>query len=154
MTAVTIREATLDEMESLLAFEQGVITAERPFNDRLKPDPIHYYDLPDLITSENATVLVAEANGVLVGSGYAQIRKAKPYMKHDFHSYLGFMYVAPEYRGQGINQQVLKHLTEWSKSQGVHHLVLDVYADNQTAIRAYEKAGFKNDFIEMCMTVE
>ena len=59
------------------------------------------------------------------------------------------MYVAPEYRGQGIIQAIISQLLEWSRSQGVSDFYLDVYADNESAVRAYEKFGFEASVIEM-----
>jgi len=153
MTDIIIRTATLDDMETLLEFEQGIITAERPFDPMLKADPISYYDLKKLVLSTEAEVIVAQHQDLIIAAGYAQIRQSKAYLKHRFHSYLGFMYVAPDYRGKGINQLILNGLKKWSQSQNVHHFVLTVYADNDVAIRAYERAGFKNNLIEMTLSL-
>jgi len=149
VTDIEIRNANLADMDTLLEFEQQVIAAERPFNDDIKNELISYYDLEELIASDKAEVLVAEMNNKLVGSGYAKILSSKPYMKHTHHAYLGFMYVEPAYRGKGINKLILNSLKEWSKDKGVFNFSLDVYAENQPAIRAYEKAGFKSNLIEM-----
>jgi RimJ/RimL family protein N-acetyltransferase len=37
--------------------------------------------------------------------------------------------------------------------QGVTDFYLDVYADNPSAIRAYEKLGFKPNLVEMKMSL-
>lgn len=153
MKGTIIRTATLDDMEILLEFEQGIVKAERPFDPMLKADPISYYDLKELVLSSQAEVLVAQYQNKIVAAGYAQIRPSKPYLKHSFHSYLGFMYVEPDYRGKGINKLILNALKKWSETQNVDHFVLTVYADNDIAIRAYEKAGFKKDLIEMTLSL-
>lgn len=150
---ITIREARMDELPILKAFEQGIILAERPFDSTLKEDPISYYDLSEFITSETATVVVAEADGILVGSGFADIRKAKDYYKHKTYAHLGFMYVSPEYRGKGINSKIMNALIAWSQEQGVNEIRLTVYPDNTSAIQAYEKVGFKAQLIEMRYTL-
>lgn len=154
MIGINIRSAKLNDMDTLLEFEQGIIAAERPYDNYLKDDPISYYDLEGLILSKTAAVLVAEVEHNIVGSGYAQIRKSESYVKHDRHSYLGFMYVDPSFRGKGINKLILDALKEWSLSRKVYHLSLDVYADNKMAIRAYEKAGFKNNLVEMNVSLK
>src|SRR3712207_1046349 len=105
---IEIREAVESEIDILLSFEQGIIVAERPFDDTLKEGEIHYYDLIELIKSEKAQVLVAVVDGQIVGSGYAKIIAAKPYQKYTEYAYLGFMYVKPEFRGHGINQKILQ----------------------------------------------
>ncbi|MBL4941420.1 MAG: GNAT family N-acetyltransferase [Colwellia sp.] len=153
MTDINVRKATLDDMETLLEFEQGIVKAERPFDPFLKADPISYYDLKELVLSSQAEVLVAQYHDKIIAAGYAQVRPSKPYLKHRFHCYLGFMYVELNYRGRGINQLILHGLKKWSQSQDVHHFVLTVYAENDIAIRAYEKAGFKKDLIEMTLSL-
>ena len=130
-------------------FEQGIIATERPFNDSLKSEYICYYDIGALIDGENSSVLVAEDDGVIVGSGYARIRESKAHLTHDFHVYLGFMYVAPTHRGQGINQLVIQSLISWGKSQGMQDFYLEAYAENNSALKAYEKLGFKASLLEM-----
>lgn len=144
------REATEQDLEILLEFEQGVVTAERPFNSTLIEGEIHYYDLKYLIQSPEATVIVAEENDEIVASGYALIKKSeKYYNQFEQYSYLGFMYVKPEYRGRGINKVITDELLSWSKSKGISEVRLDVYAQNESAIKAYEKAGFEPHLLTM-----
>ena len=151
MTNIHIRPATSADLPTLYRFEQGVITAERPFDPTLKPGAINYYDLPAMIAHPDIQLLVAElAAGSaidppetrLVGSGYARIEPAKPYLRHPAHAYLGFMYVDPTHRGKGINTLIIEGLRLWAQSRGITELRLEVYNGNTSAIRAYEKAGF------------
>ncbi|MFS4430464.1 GNAT family N-acetyltransferase [Chryseobacterium sp. S90] len=144
------REATEQDLEILLEFEQGVVTAERPFNSTLIEGEIHYYDLKHLIKSPDATVIVAEENNEIVASGYALIKKAaKDYYQFKEYAYLGFMYVKPDNRGKGINKVITDELISWSKSRGISEVRLDVYAQNESAIKAYEKAGFEPHLLTM-----
>ena len=145
-----IRKATIEDLPVLLQFEQGIITAERPFDSTLKPDPISYYDLKAFITSTDVQVLVAEIDGEIAGSGYARIKK-NPDAHYDFekYAYLGFMYVLPAYRGMGVNQAIIEELKKWTVEHGLTEIRLEVYNDNIGAIKAYEKAGFKKRMIEM-----
>ena len=75
-------------------------------------------------------VVVAEAGDEILGSGYARIEDSKPYLKHQQHAYLGFMFVRPDYRGKGVNQKVIEALQEWAISQNITEFRLDVYNDN------------------------
>jgi GNAT superfamily N-acetyltransferase len=92
-------------------------------------------------------------NNEIVGSGYARIETSKIYLKHPKHAYLGFMYVKPEYRGKGVNQKIIKGLKQWAIGQGITELRLDVYNDNLSAIKAYEKVGFAKLMVEMRMGI-
>ena len=149
MNEVKIRKASLDDLEQLMIFEQDLIKTERPFDPTLKPDPINYYDLKSLLISPLAEVLVAEADNKVIASGYARIDRSKPFLKHSTHAYLGFMYVVPEFRGQGINKKIMDVLKDWAVSQNITEFSLEVYYDNISAIKAYEKIGFSRYSLEM-----
>ncbi len=151
MNKVIIRKAVLRDLETLLTFEQGVITAERPFDSTLKTGPVHYYDIEKMITANDVELLVAQLDDKIIGCGYARIEDAKTYLKHQQHAYLGFMYVDPGYRGKGINKMIIDALAKWSASLDVTELRLDVYMPNKAAIKAYEKTGFTGHMLNMRM---
>ncbi|WP_419146738.1 GNAT family N-acetyltransferase [Pseudoalteromonas 'SMAR'] len=144
-----IRAATSADIEALRALEQQVVAAERPFNQAIKAVDAIYYDLEAMLSDGNTHLIVGEIGNQIVATGYAQIRQSKAQLVHEQHGYLGFMLVLPEYRGQGLNQQVMEHLIEWCKARDINDFYLDVYSSNQAAIRAYEKAGFTPCLLEM-----
>jgi ribosomal protein S18 acetylase RimI-like enzyme len=151
MELITVRAATLDDLDTLLGFEKGIIDTERPFDPTLKDGEIHYYDIAQMIRSPNIKVMVAESGSEIIGSGYGRIEDPKPYLKHQKHCFMGFMYVAPNHRGKGVNQKIIEALQEWSIAQGVTEFRLEVYNDNLSAIKAYEKIGFSKLMIYMRM---
>jgi len=154
---MNLREATLHDIPQLLQLEQAVIEAERPFNAHIKPSGVKYYDLEALITQPTAQLLVMDSPQVpgsdsrIVATGYARIDASRQPFVHQQHGYLGFMYVVPEYRGQGLNKALLNALNNWCREQGLQTVYLDVYSNNNSAIRAYEKAGFVANMVEMKM---
>ncbi|WP_394751141.1 GNAT family N-acetyltransferase [Spongiimicrobium salis] len=143
------RSAILEDLEILLEFEQGIITAERPFDSTLRKGDIHYYDLEQLILADNAEVAVIMYKDQIVGSGYGLIKAAKPYLDHETYMYCGFMYTVPQYRGKGVNRIILSHLKDWALTKGINEIRLTVYVDNIPAIKAYEKVGFQKHLVEM-----
>ena len=151
MEQVTVRPATLDDLDTLLSFEKGIIDTERPFDPTLKDGEIHYYDIAQMIKAPNIEVMVAEWGSKIIGSGYARIENPKPYLKHQKHSFMGFMYVDPAHRGKGVNKKIIEALQKWSVAQGVTEFRLEVYNDNLNAIKAYEKIGFSKLMIYMRM---
>ncbi|MCK0156721.1 GNAT family N-acetyltransferase [Cellulophaga sp. F20128] len=153
MEEIKIRLATLEDILILKSFEQGIIQAERPFDETLKPDPISYYSIEDLLKDDKTAVAVAVLEDKLIGSAYATITPGKPHLKHNMYAYLGFMYVDPKQRGIGINKSIIDFLFEWIKKQGITEVRLDVYNENTVAIKAYEKAGFKKHVVTMRMKV-
>jgi GNAT superfamily N-acetyltransferase len=154
MQSITIRPALPSDLDTLFRFEQGVVDAERPFDVTLRDDILfHYYDIAALIASPNVEIVVAECNHQLIACGYARIETSKYYLRHRKHAYLGFMYVEPSERGKGINQQIMAVLKQWAIEQGITELRLEVYSQNEAAIKAYEKVGFKAHLLEMRMEV-
>lgn len=153
MATITFREATQEDKPVLLQFEQQLIAYERPFDSLLK-DNCTYYDLDFLIQSKDAKLIVASVDNTLIASGYAKILKAKPYHKITEYTYMGFMYVDPKFRGQGVIQNIIEQLKQWSISLNIFETRLEVYSENTSAIKAYQKKGFKNRMIEMKMDLK
>ena len=149
MHEITIRKARRTDLKKLLAFEKRIITAERPFDPTLKEEKIHYYDIEKMILASHIEVLVAEIDLEVIGSGYARIESAQPYLNHATYAYLGFMYTDLNYRGIGVNSKIIEGLKEWCRSQNIFELRLDVYTENASAIQAYEKVGFKKHLVNM-----
>ena len=143
------RKADINDLDALLLIEQKVVDAERPFNPSIKQKKAVYYDIKKLISDPLSLLIIAEDHNNIIVSGYAQIRQSSTSLEHNTHAYLGFMYVDPNYRGQGVNKAIMDRLLLWSKQQGISDCYLDVYALNAAAIRAYEKMGFASSKIEM-----
>ena len=99
-------------------------------------------------------MLVAESEGQVLASGYGIRKQPRHYLDHDAYAYLGFMYTLPEYRGLGINGQIISELRQWAREQGLLEIRLTVYYENLPALRAYEKAGFKPHITEMRLREE
>ncbi|MDB9732262.1 GNAT family N-acetyltransferase [Polaribacter sp.] len=110
MTTISTRIANLNDLETLLEFEQGVIKAERPMDSFLGDGTLSYYNIPELIASKNSHLIVAVANKELVGSGYLKIEDSSHYHKNPKHGYIGFIFVKPAFRGQRISNLILESL--------------------------------------------
>jgi len=149
MDNIQIRRARLDELPTLLQFEQNLIAAERPLDETLVSEEFHYYDLEKMIRSDEAEVLVATLDGRLIASGHARILEGKPYSNFKRYAFLGFMYTEPDMRGRGVNKLIIDALVEWAREKGLDEVRLQVYSDNTPAVAAYEKVGFKKILTEM-----
>lgn len=149
MNNLVVRPAHLNDLPALKQFEQGIIKAERPFDPCLKPDPISYYDIEEMIQADWAEVLVVCDGEKIVASGYAKVKQASDYYRHSQYAFLGFMFVDEDYRGKGINQLIIDGLKQWSHEKGLNEIRLQVYVENSAALRAYEKVGFKQHVVEM-----
>ncbi|MGK0458037.1 MAG: ribosomal protein S18 acetylase RimI-like enzyme [Polaribacter sp.] len=149
MSTITIRSANLNDLETLLAFEQGVVAAEKPLDAFLGTGKLTYYDIPELITDENTHFIVAISNEELVGSGYIKIENSNSYHKNPEHGYIGFIYVKPSFRGKKISSLVLESLKNWAKEKDLKELRLDVYSNNYNAVKSYDSFGFTKSLVNM-----
>ena len=65
---------------------------------------------------------------LLVGAEYGELKR---------------MYVRPQFRGLGLAKQMLDHLADYARSQGVTTLRLETGIHQHAAIGLYERAGFR-----------
>src|SRR5580704_3835204 len=127
MSPITVRQASMADLDILERFQQDVVAAERPFDSTISDQPVRYYDIPALLASQQAMFAVAASAGEIIGCGFARIEAAKEYLKHSRHGYLGLMYVNPAYRGRSVNGKIIEALKSWCRSRGVTELRLEVY---------------------------
>ncbi len=137
---VTVRRATLDDLDALIALRievasEGIwIGAELPLDeegDRAK----FAVTIED---GETAVIFVAtlEAPGgedVIVGS-LAVINPIGI-------AHLG-MNVADGHRGQGIGVALMEEAVEWARAAGAHKMDLEYFSWNHRARALYERFGF------------
>jgi putative acetyltransferase len=64
---------------------------------------------------------------MLAGKEYAELKR---------------MYVRPEFRGRKLGDQLIAHLAEYARGQGISLLRLETGIHQQAAIRMYKRAGF------------
>lgn len=146
-----VRSATIADIPILREFEQGIVKAERPFDETLRPDPITYHDFDSLIASSDSEVALAEVDETPIGCGFVAKRESRHYTTPATHAHIGCMFVEPSFRGQGVSQTILQYLFAWAKSKGLQEVRLTVYPENESAVRAYEKSGFSPHILEMRM---
>jgi [ribosomal protein S18]-alanine N-acetyltransferase len=92
-----------------------------------------------LIRNPRIIVRVAEENGELLGwvAGFVWLRGKIPW---------GRVYaiaVDPKARGRKVGQQLMQNMIGILETRGAYQIFLEVSADNPTALRLYEKLGFR-----------
>lgn len=148
---VVLRPACVADLETLERFQQGIVSAERPFDPLLREGDVRYYDIATMLSDPDVRLLIAESENRPIGCAFARIDVPKPWLRHAREAYLGLMFVEPAWRGRGVNARLLAALAQWCRTRNVDELRLDVYAENAPAVRAYRKAGFRPSMVEMRM---
>ena len=85
-------------------------------------------------------VLVAEADGAVVGWGSLNVFNARRAYDHvaDFS-----LYVERGWRGRGVGRRLLEILVARARELGYHKLVLSAFPWNEAGMQAYRRAGFR-----------
>jgi len=85
------------------------------------------------------TGVVAEAGGKVVGAAWARIIPAYGHLDEDTPELA--ISILPEYRGQGIGTDLMRHLFTLLRQRGYARTSLSVQQDNP-AVRFYQRLGY------------
>lgn len=92
-----------------------------------------------LTFDEHGIIFFAEHDSKLIGM--TGIRKGEtPKTKHG--AYVWGVYIRPEWRGLHLAEALIELCTDWARDRGVVILKLGVMANNESAIRCYQRIGF------------
>jgi [ribosomal protein S18]-alanine N-acetyltransferase len=122
---LTIRRATLEDMEVLLELEQLFP------GDRIKKSSFRHF-----LTRAKADVWVARENGVTLGDAVVLYRQGSR------NARLYSVVVSPKARGKGIGAKLLAHCEKAATKRGCTTLRLEVREDNEAAINLYGTRGY------------
>jgi len=144
----TIRKAIPADARGYIALIKGILREQPHVDTPYAPDE---FDPPlegirqrisDVAHLENCLFLVAEAERKIVGT----LTCGGGTLKADQHMTALGVYVAKEWRDQGIGGALMKRCVEWAQaSPVVQRVELEVYAQNARAIHLYEKFGFERE---------
>lgn len=146
---IEIRVAQHADLSTLLRFQQGIVDYERPMDPTIAADATGYYDIVELLGNADTRILVAKLDGESLGCCLGQVRKDRAWSIHDQIGYIGMVYVDSRARGQRLCSRMFAVLEAWFLERGVRESRLHVYADNPSALRAYEHAGMSATLVEM-----
>ncbi len=85
-------------------------------------------------------VLVAEIQGAVAGFGALGHFRAWEAYRYTAENSL---YVAPQYRGQGIGKELLAELLQAAAALQLHAIVAGIDADNIVSLKLHEQFGFQ-----------
>ena len=70
-------------------------------------------------------------------------------VKGDRHAHVFLLYVMPEHRRQGIGSALMRHAENWARARGDHQIGLQVFQNNQPALRLYHQLGYQTQSLWM-----
>lgn len=67
----------------------------------------------------------------------------------DRYPYIFLLYVHPDYRHRGIGTALMQKAEDWARERGDRQVGLQVFVQNQAALRLYEKLGYQPQSVFM-----
>jgi GNAT superfamily N-acetyltransferase len=132
---IRIRKGAENDVVTLVSLLQGLFALETDF----QADTDNYRSGLMLLLGGTGTVLVAEANGAVVGMVTAQIVVSTS--AGGYSVLLEDMYVAAGMRRRGIGTKLLNEGLAWGWEQGARRVQLVAAASNKGALMFYRQAG-------------
>jgi RimJ/RimL family protein N-acetyltransferase len=104
-------------------------------------EPSESYFVGEMIRAGDTLVLVAEADGEVVGNVLVSVEQSS------MSDHIGVLSIAilDGWRDIGIGSEMVRAAQAWTREQGLAKLALGVFPDNERAIAVYEHAGFRRE---------
>ncbi|MGC4941678.1 GNAT family N-acetyltransferase [Kribbella sp. DT2] len=145
MTAVTVRTAIAGDLDGVVASCSALFAEDAGTRDPLRNKnwPATYGGewARGLLADPESLVLVATTD-VVVGHLIGKFLTASE-MWTAPRAELVSMYVRPETRGGGVAGLLIDGFVAWARERGAARLEVNAYAANETALRVYERRGFR-----------
>jgi len=156
MPDVTIRRATRSDLPALGRMGALLMRTHFAFDQKRFLEPgdnaeegYAWFLGEQLKDDTNAVVLVAEAEGEVVGYVYAAL---EPISWKELRDACGFIHdIVVEERGRrhGVATKLMNAAMSWLKEQGAPRVVLGTAEQNEAAQRLFERLGFRRTMVEM-----
>jgi ribosomal protein S18 acetylase RimI-like enzyme len=152
---VMIRRATPTDIPTLGRLGASLVRAHHAFDPQRflaeSPETASRYGsfLGTQLDDSDVAILVAEQEGVVIGYVYGAMEG------YDYMSLRGpagalhDIVVDPDHRSKGVGRMLLDAAMAFLKTRGAPRVVLSTAAQNETAQRLFEQAGFRRTMIEM-----
>ena len=134
----TFQPVTPDSLNRLLLFQSRLYASEAiafvPETARAAAEWL-------LSHPEAGAMWLIEADGQ--SAGYLVLTVCASLEFHGRFALLDELYIDEPFRGRGLGSQAVEFASQWTRSQGMRALRLEVAHDNTAALALYRKSGFR-----------
>jgi RimJ/RimL family protein N-acetyltransferase len=123
----------------LYALQDSPIAFSADYQKNLSQPPQHWEDILTMHPDESTIFLAEHQDNIIGMTGIA--RGGSPKTRHS--ATVWGVYVRPEWRGLHIAEELIKACLTWARAGKIVAARLGVAAANASAIRCYERCGFK-----------
>jgi len=101
-------------------------------------EPSEAFWIGELIRAEESMVLVAEADGDVIGNVLVSVDRGRA----TEHIGVLSICIAHDWRDVGVGSELIAGAQAWARERGLRKVSLGVFPDNGRAIAVYERRGF------------
>jgi len=143
-----IREMSIDDLSDVFHLGEEIFTAEFSTSLYRTWDE---YEITTLFNSDSELCLVAEAGDLIVGFvlGTTVEKHHSPWK----YGYLVWLGVRKGLQKARVGERLFREIRRRMQNQGVRMIIIDTDADNEAAIRFFQKQGFGNVQEHVYMTL-
>lgn len=148
--SISIRNAALEDIEDLVDLYHKF----HEFHVKGVPGRLRvpsFYDdkalrskLEEIFAAEDSTIVVADADGQVVGLAEVYVREdeVNAYRVPYRYAHLQSMVVSETYRKRGIGKQLLEAAEQWARERDASEMRLDVWEFEAGPLKFYEDHGY------------
>ncbi len=158
MNEVVIRRATMADAELLAELNKDVQQIHADAYPKLFKQPNNFTEIvadfkTRILSDADGFVLIIEAVGQAVGYIYAKVimRPENAYIYAQKYMLVDQISIKPAYQNNGYGQKLMQAVLDEAVAQGLHRVLLDMYAFNSNAQQFYAKMGFERMKIQMAL---
>lgn len=153
--SVTVRRAEFEDARTIAEFAIGLFAQHRAYDERRFAQIASIEGAERFYGSQtkakDATILVAEINGIIVGFAYLQFERVNYADLLENAAWLHDLYVEESARGQKAGKGLIEAATQAAKKLGADKLMLSVAAKNENARTFFKRGGFETTMVEMML---
>ena len=145
-------------MAELLALWRELVQSEAAIDSRAGVQPqggeAFRRNLPLWMERDDAQVLVAEANGRVLGYAIGLIQENVPVFSLARYGQLSDIYVAKPWRGRGVAMDLYGTVENWFRTQGVSVVQANVLHGDAASQRVLRGLGFEDYMLHLWLDLE
>ena len=148
---MNIRKANNNDIESIKKLENKLVENELKYDSRLENDSNK--TCTKYINDEDTLILVVEDNDNIIGYLYGYVFGRRGLIKGKC-SVLDNIYIEDNYQNKGIGTELINDFKKWSLDKDIDYIEVNVYVNNDNAIKFYSKNNFISKIISMDLNIK
>ncbi len=156
MSTPVIRAGTVEDLAKLEPHWVTLYEGQREMSSEITVSPeqfAYWRKSMEVAFGRFTSLIVAEAEGTVAGFVAARIRTLPPHLGNAPAGFISEVFVSSDYRGHGLAAKMMAASLEWFKSQKIERVELQVLMENENARKLYQKLGWKEELVQMVITV-